>query len=111
MIGQGILASWWKQDPRYFYKGTGSTSSRAVYAIGMSVISKGDNGRWQPGYSMILGSLAAGGISNLYYPSNDRNGFQLTLENAAVGIASNALTNLLQEFVIRKLTPKVPNRD
>ncbi len=110
-IGGAIFPTLLKQDPRYFYKGTGSTSSRAVYAIGMSVISKGDNGRWQPGYSMILGSLAAGGISNLYYPSNDRNGFQLTLENAAVGIASNALTNLLQEFVIRKLTPKVPNRD
>jgi hypothetical protein len=110
-LGGAIFPSLLKQDPRYFYKGTGSTSSRALYAIGMSVISKGDNGRWQPGYSMILGSLAAGGISNLYYPSMDRNGAELTFANAAIGIASNAATNLLQEFVIRKLTPKVPNRN
>jgi len=110
-IGGAIFPSLLKQDPRYFYKGTGSTESRALYAIGMSVISKGDNGRWQPGYSMILGSLASGGISNLYYPSNDRNGWELTFENAAVGIVSNAVTNLLQEFVIRKLTPKVPGRN
>ena len=34
-----------------------------------SVICKGDNGHWQPNYSAILGSLAAGGISNLYYPA------------------------------------------
>jgi hypothetical protein len=110
-LGGAIFPSILKQDPRYFYKGTGSTGSRALYAIGMSVILKGDNGRWQPGYSTILGSLAAGGISNIYYPSADRNGLELTFENAAVTIVGNALTNLLQEFVIRKLTPKVPNRN
>ena len=67
-IGGAILPSLFKQDPRYFYKGTGSVSSRALYAITNSVICKGDNGRWQPNYSSILGGLAAGGISNLYYP-------------------------------------------
>jgi hypothetical protein len=102
------LPSLLKQDPRYFYKGTGSLSARFLYAVGNSVICKGDNGRWQPNYSNMLGSLAAGGISNLYYPSDDRNGAGLTFENAAIGIAANAVTNLLQEFLIRKLTPKAP---
>jgi len=110
-IGAYILPSLLKQDPRYFYKGTGSIRSRALYAIGMSVICKGDNGRWQPNYSGILGSLAAGGISNIYYPEQDRNGAELTFENAAIGIGSNAITNLLQEFVIRRLTPKAPKDD
>jgi hypothetical protein len=105
-IGGAILPSLLKQDPRYFYKGTGSVQARAIYAIGMSVICKGDNGKWQPGYSSIMGSLAAGGISNIYYPGADRNGLELTLENAAINIASNAVTNLLQEFVIRRFTPK-----
>jgi hypothetical protein len=109
-IGGAILPSLLKQDPRYFYKGTGSAESRALYAISMSVIAKGDNGRWQPGYSNILGALAAGGISNIYYPADDRNGAELTFVNAAIGIASNAATNLLQEFVIRKFTPKLPGR-
>ena len=110
-IGGAILPSLLKQDPRYFYKGTGSVGSRFLYAIAASVICKGDNGRWQPNYSNILGSLAAGGISNLYYPAQDRDGADLTFENAAIGIGSNAITNLLQEFVIRKLTPKLPNQD
>jgi hypothetical protein len=105
-IGGAILPALLKQDPRYFYKGTGSIQARALYAIGMSVISKGDNGKWQPGYSPILGSLAAGGISNIYYPADDRNGAELTFENAAIQIAANAATNLLQEFVIRKFTPR-----
>ncbi len=74
MIGGAILPSLLKQDPRYFYKGTGSTGSRILYALANAVICKGDNGRWQPDYSGILGSVAAGGISNLYYPAGNRSG-------------------------------------
>jgi hypothetical protein len=107
-IGGAILPSLFKQDPRYFYKGTGSKRSRVFYAIANSVICKGDNGHWQPSYSAILGGLAAGGISNLYYPSTDR-GAGLTFENAAIGIGATAAANLLQEFVIRKLSSHVPN--
>jgi hypothetical protein len=106
-IGSAILPALLKQDPRYFYKGTGRISTRALYAIANSVICKGDNRRWQPNYSSVLGSLAAGGISNLYYPAQDRNGAELTFENAAIGIGGSAVTNLLQEFLIRKLTPKL----
>jgi hypothetical protein len=105
-IGSAILPSLLKQDPRYFYKGTGSKPSRALYAIANAFICKGDNGHWQVNYSSILGSLAAGGISNLYYPSNDREGTELTFENAGIGIGTTALTNLLQEFFIRNITPK-----
>jgi hypothetical protein len=109
-IGGAILPSLLKQDPRYFYKGSGSTASRFLYAIANSLICKGDNGRWQPNYSNVLGNLAAGGISNLYYPPQDRNGAGLTFENAAVGIAETALGNLFQEFLIKKLTPKPPHK-
>jgi hypothetical protein len=108
-IGGAILPSLLKQDPRYFYKGTGTNGSRALYAIANSVICKGDNGRWQPNYSNILGNLAAGGISNLYYPDDDRNGAALTFENTAIGVGATAIANLFQEFVVRKFSRKVPN--
>ncbi len=110
-IGSAILPSLLKQDPRYFYKGSGSTRSRILYAIANSVICKGDNGRWQANYSNVLGSLAAGGISNLYYPAQDRNGAALTFENAAIEVGASAAANLLQEFVIRKLTSNVRSHD
>jgi hypothetical protein len=74
----------------------------------MSVVCKGDNGHWQPNYSNIIGGLAAGGISNLYYPAQDRDGAELTFENAAIGTAATAVSNLIQEFLLRKLTPKLP---
>jgi hypothetical protein len=109
MIGSAILPSLLKQDPRYFYKGTGTTRSRILYAIANSVVCKGDNGKWQANYSGLLGGLAAGGISNLYYPANDRNGVTLTFENLGIGIAGSAAQNLFQEFLVRKLTPKLPS--
>jgi hypothetical protein len=109
MIGSAILPSLLKQDPRYFYKGVGTTKSRILYAIANSVICKGDNGKWQANYSGLLGNLAAGGISNLYYPASDRNGVSLTFENLGLGIAGSAAQNLFQEFLVRKLTPKLPS--
>lgn len=105
MLGGAVLPSLLKQDPRYFYKGTGTKRSRVLYAMANALICKGDNGRWQPNYSSVLGSLAAGGISNLYYAPQDRDGLELTFENTLIGIGENAGENLLQEFVIRKLTP------
>lgn len=107
MIGGAILPSILHQDPRYFYKGTGSIRSRALYALSTVFICRGDNGRWQPNYSNVLGTLAAGGISNAYYPANDR-GFQLTIENSLIGLAAGGGTALLQEFLIRKLSRGLP---
>ena len=106
-IGGAILPSLFKQDPRYFYKGTGTRRSRVFYALANAVICKGDNGHWQANYSAILGSLAAGGISNLYYPESDRDP-SVTFENTLIGIGASAANNLLQEFVIRKLTRNAP---
>ena len=107
-IGGAILPSLLKQDPRYFYKGTGSKRSRILYAIANSVICKGDNGHWQACYSTLIGGIAAGGISNLYYPASDR-GAGLVFENAAIGIGATAAANILQEFVIRKLSTHIPS--
>jgi carboxypeptidase family protein len=106
-IGSAILPSVFKQDPRYFYKGTGSRRSRFLYAVANAVICKGDNRHWQANYSYLLGDLAASGIANLYYPETDR-GAALTFENALIGIGATAANNVLQEFVVRKLTRNAP---
>jgi carboxypeptidase family protein len=107
-LGAALLPALMKQDPRYFYKGTGSTRSRILYAIANSVICKGDNGHWQFNYSAVIGGLASGGISNLYYPPKDR-GAGIVFEDEALGIGGTAVANLIQEFIIPKLTPNLPN--
>lgn len=105
MLAGAVLPSLLHQDPRYFYKGTGSVHSRLFYALATPFRCKGDNGRWQPNYSNIFGNLAASGISNLYYPAANRSDFNLTMENMAIGIASDAVSAVIQEFWLRKLTP------
>jgi hypothetical protein len=108
LIGDAALPILFKQDPRYFYKGTGTIRHRALYAIANAVICKGDNHHWQVNYSAILGGLASGALSNLYYPAPNRSGIGLTFEAAGFGTAISAAANLLQEFLIPKLTPHIP---
>ena len=104
LIGGALFPSLLHQDPRYLYKGVGSIRSRALYAIASVVICKGDNGHWQPNYSNVFGNLAAAGISNIYYPSTDRHGAQLTIGNSLLDTASGAIGALFEEFLIRKIS-------
>jgi len=109
-LGSAMLPSLLKQDPRYFYKGTGSTRSRILYALASPVICKGDNGRWQANYSYVLGSFAAAGIANFYYPSSYRNGAGLVLGAALTRLGESAVAGIFQEFIVRKLTRNDPAR-
>lgn len=103
-VSQAILPSLFHQDPRYFYKGTGSTNSRVRYALLSVFVCRGDNGHRQPAFSTVLGDMSAGAISNLYYAPSDRKGVGLTLTNGLLGIAGDAMNNVFQEFVLKKLT-------
>ncbi len=109
-LGSAAFPSLLKQDPRYFYKGKGSFRSRLLYALSNSVICKGDNGRRQPNYSAILGGMAAGGISYLYYPASDRNGAGLFFANTLIKTGEDSIAAVFQEFVIPRFTPHVRQR-
>ena len=102
MVSRAILPTVLHQDPRYFYRGSGSVRSRIFYALRAAVITRGDNGRMQPNYSQVLGNFAASGISNLYRAPGDRTA-SLTFRNGLIMTASGAVENLLREFFSRKL--------
>jgi hypothetical protein len=105
MLSGSILPVLFRQDPRYFYKGTGSVRERTWYALKTAVIAKGDNGKWQPAYANVLGSFGAGAVSNLYYPAGDR-GAALTVENGFIAIGFDGFSNVMQEFLLKRMTPK-----
>lgn len=109
-IGNAIFPSLLKQDPRYFYKGTGSIRSRLLYAMASPIICKGDNKRWQPNYSFMMGSVAVGAISNLYVPSADRSDASVLFQNALIRIGQGSLGGILQEFVLPHLTPHLHHK-
>jgi hypothetical protein len=97
LLGNAIFPILLKEDPRYFRRGTGSFTSRLFYSLSTTVWSKRDNGKWGPNYSNVLGNLAAGGISNLYYPASDR-GADLTFERGFTVTAYGALGGVFNEF-------------
>jgi hypothetical protein len=103
-LGGAIYPSLFRQDPRYFYRGRGPVGKRFWYAVSRTVITRGDNGRHQFNYSTVLGDMSAGAISNLYYAPEDRKGAKVTVVNGLLGIAGDAMNNVFQEFVLRKLT-------
>jgi Carboxypeptidase regulatory-like domain len=104
-LGDAVMPSLLKQDPRYFYRGTGSKKSRLLHSLGAPFVCPGDNGRQQLNYSYLTGSFAAGAISTLYYPTNNHSVAGLAVENAFVRIAENSISSVAQEFFVRKLTP------
>jgi hypothetical protein len=107
MLGGAVFPSLFRQDPRYFYQGTGTIASRAWHALSSAFICRGDNGHRQFNYSHILGNFAAGGISNLYRPEENR-GVALAVDNALLHTAANAAGNLAREFALKNITTKIP---
>jgi len=108
LLGRAVFPSLFHQDPRYFYKGKGSVQSRAFYAVAAAVIARGDNGRWQPNYSRVLGNFSAAAISNFYYPAADRGG-SLVLLNGLAATGGDAFANLVREFLLKRFTSHVPD--
>jgi hypothetical protein len=104
VIGSGLINALLRQDPRYYYKGTGTVRSRVLYALSWSFRCKGDNGNWQLNYSALLGHMATASISNLYYPKAISNSPGETAKYSALGLASESVNALLQEFLFKKLT-------
>jgi len=109
-IGGAVLPSLLHQDPRYYYQGTGTNRSRFLHAVSSPFICKGDNGRPQPNYSTIGGDMASSALENLYFPRSDRTA-SFAVQEVLISTAERAVSNIMQEFVLRKFTsgPKSKN--
>lgn len=105
MTGGAVLPALLHQDPRYFYKGTGTRGQRLRYAIGSAFLCRGDNGKRQINYSSMGGDLAAGAVANAYTPAEDR-GVATTMEGFGISTAGHITVDILQEFFLNKLTKR-----
>lgn len=101
-LSGAVFPSLFKQDPRYYYLGTGSTRSRILHAVENSVRCKGDNGKWQMNYSNMLGAFGGAAVSSYLYPTNNRGMF--TLSNGFIRMGESSLAGFIQEFVVPKIS-------
>jgi hypothetical protein len=112
MIGNGLLPSLLRQDPRYFRLGHGSAGHRLLYAVASNFMCKSDKTRkFEPNYSNVGGNIIAGALSNLYYPKASRSGIGLTFKNGFIVTAEGGIGSLFNEFwpdISRKFLHKDP---
>ena len=93
-----------KQDPRYFRLGEGGFKRRLAHSMVEQVVAHQDSGGRMFHFSNVLGALSSGGISNIYYPEQDR-GFGLTMSRAGIAMLYGQIGGIFNEF-----WPDVQNR-
>jgi hypothetical protein len=96
--GNAVLPVLLKEDPRYYRMGDGSFSKRFLYSAKTAVWCRRDNGTWGPNYANVAGNFVSGGISNLYYPSQE-GGFEKTTIGALTVTAEGMIGSELIEFL------------
>jgi hypothetical protein len=94
---EAIIPELTREDPRYYTLGRNGFLKRTSYAISRTFITKNDAGRNTFNISEIGGNFAEAGISNLYYPSEER-GIGKTVKNFGTATAVTAAANVLKEF-------------
>jgi hypothetical protein len=85
------------EDPRYFRRGTGGKKSRTWYSVSRVFVTRTDEGNNRFNWSKLLASFSSAGLSNAYYPSNNR-GVGLTFTNAGLAYMGEAGMNVVKEF-------------
>lgn len=86
-----------KEDPRYFRMGEGSGTHRVLYGVSQVFLCRTDKGGRSFNFANVLGAFTTGGISNAYYPENER-GLGLTLSRSAIALLYGGAGNLFDEF-------------
>jgi Carboxypeptidase regulatory-like domain len=107
LITDVLMSSVLRQDPRYFYSGQGTTAQRAWYAFKAAFRVKGDNGKWQPPYSDLVGLVASAEISQAYYPGS-RTQYTLLGRSLMFRFAGRVAINLAEELLLKKVTTNSP---
>jgi hypothetical protein len=100
-----------RQDPRYYRLGEGTTSARLKHALMHTLVAHGDSGKKMFNFSEWMGTIASTSLSNTYHPGNDR-GVGPASGRIAISIGTDAGFDVLREFwpeIVRKL--KLPFRE
>jgi hypothetical protein len=86
-----------RQDPRYYRLGHGSTPHRLLHAMRHVFVAHSDSGNLMFNYSEWLGTASSKALSNLYHPGNER-GFGPMAQRAGFSITTDVGFDVLREF-------------
>ena len=94
---EAIVPSIAHEDPRYYTIGQGGFFRRTGYAISRAFVTKTDSGRTRFSFSEVVGNALEAGLSNAYYPPEER-GLRQTATNWGTQMESAVLNHIFQEF-------------
>jgi hypothetical protein len=94
---EAIVPALTHEDPRYYTLGHGGFFRRSAYALSRIVVTKTDSGGTRFNTSELLGNGLEAGLSNLYYPPEER-GLSKTAQNWATQLEGACLNNVVREF-------------
>ena len=111
LLGGGVYASLFRQDPRYERADGKGSGARVIHAVSRVFVTRGDNGELQPNYSRFAGQLSSSALSNLWEqstPGHDRIGTDATYRRFGTSFITGAVFNVLREFApdIKKIFGK-----
>jgi hypothetical protein len=91
ILSDGIFAAVFRQDPRYYRKGSGSFVGRILYSVSRVLVTRTDAGNETANTSQLVGYAGAAALTMTYYPavsatwSNTANGYGISLVGSALG--------------------------
>ena len=85
------------EDPRYYTRGHGGFIKRTGYAVSRLFVTRNDSGGETFNFSEIVGNGAAAGVSDLYYPRQERT-WTKTGQKWATQVGLDGVFNVLKEF-------------
>ncbi len=97
IFSDGILAAAFREDPRYYRKGSGKVVNRIAYAASRVLITRTDAGNETPNYSKIVGYAGASALTMTYYPAVSATWAE-TSEGYGISFLVAALGNGIHEF-------------
>jgi len=94
---EAIVPAITREDPRYYTLGEGGFLRRTGYAISRAFVAKTDSGSMSFNFSEVVGNGLEAGLSNAYYPPQER-GLSQTTGNWGTQMESAVLNHVFQEF-------------
>lgn len=96
-FGEFLYPTIFREDPRYYRLGHGSTGRRLFHAVEHIAVAHSDAGGEMPNYANWFAAASTSALSNLYHPGNQR-GFNPAAERVGWAFASQAGFLVLREF-------------